>query len=115
MRLFYDSTAEALRDGYTDINDGAVNSSGRVNPFSGLRGDAKALYKEVLSGREKRVQLLKIAADSANNPIGKGEMWKSLLKGVESVVLAIGMQTNKVPVMRPDGTEVMLALDAQVV
>ena len=114
IRLYYNSAAEAKRDGYTEIDDGAMSNSGRINPFSGLRGDAKALYKEILKGSEKRVQLIKIATDSSASPIGKGALWKSLLQGVESVVLAIGMQTNKVPVLRPDGTEVAMLMDGQV-
>jgi len=113
IRLYYNSAAEAKRDGYTEIDDGSTSSSGRINPFSGLRGDAKALYREILKGSEKRVQLIKIATDSSASPIGKGALWKSLLQGVEAVVLAIGMQTNKVPVLRPDGSEVAMLMDGQ--
>jgi len=113
IRVYYNSAAEAKRDGYTELDNGCLSNSGRVNPFSGLRGDSKSLYKEILSGREKRIQLVKITPESADNPIGKGAFWKSLLQGVEQVVLAIGMQTNKVPVIRPDGTEVAMLTDSQ--
>lgn len=113
IRVYYNSAAEAKRDGYTELDPGCLSNSGRVNPFSGLRGDSKSLYKDILSGREKRIQLVKITPESANSPIGKGALWKSLLQGVEQVVLAIGMQTNKVPVIRPDGTEVAMLTDSQ--
>ena len=67
---------------------------------------------QVVAGDEQRVQLVKIAADSQK--IGVGPQWAQLLEGVVTVVLSIGMQTNKVPVLRPDGTELKLAIDSQV-
>ena len=58
------------------------------------------------------MRLVKIAADSQK--IGVGPQWVQLLEGVGTVVLSIGMQTNIVPVLRPDGSELKLAIDSQV-
>ena len=35
-----------------------TNKNGYLYSFTGLRGDAKALYKAVKDGKEKRVQLI---------------------------------------------------------
>lgn len=113
VRLYYNSAAEAKKDSYFDFDDSCTSHSGRINPFSGLRGDAKLLYKQILSGTEKRVQLCKAGAAAANLPVGKGALWKSVLAGAEAVVVATGLQTAMVPITDPDGSVVEFLTDAQ--
>ena len=60
IRVYYHSEEEAHQDGYSDFEKTkAVNKSGNVFPFIGIRGDAKELYRSIVRGREKRVRLLK--------------------------------------------------------
>lgn len=50
----------AQQDGYSEFKSTVyTNKNGYLYSFTGLRGDAKMLYKSVKEGREKRVQLLK--------------------------------------------------------
>eukprot|EP00658_Telonema_sp_P-2_P085121 TRINITY_DN9633_c0_g1_i4.p1 TRINITY_DN9633_c0_g1~~TRINITY_DN9633_c0_g1_i4.p1 ORF type:complete len:497 (+),score=117.54 TRINITY_DN9633_c0_g1_i4:260-1750(+) len=113
IRLYYNSAAEARKDGYADIDDDSTSRSGKINLFSGLRGDAKQLYKDIASGKEKRVQLCKLSPDAVNVSVGKGAVWKSVLAGVELIVLATGLRTSMVPVIRPDGTVADFMVDGQ--
>ena len=112
MRLYYRSAAEAERDGYTDLN--ALSNSGRVNSFSGLRGEAKHLFKEIAAGREQRVQLVSIPPQASNKQIGQGRWWSSVLADAAVVVLATGLQTNQVPVLQSDGSAFEFQIDGQV-
>ena len=56
--MFYATKKEAEQDGYGDI--GVVNrTTGQIHPFGGLRGDAKALWRDVRNGKEQRVRLVR--------------------------------------------------------
>lgn len=48
IRLFYDSTSEAVLDSYNFTDEDVCTSSNRVNRYSGLRYDSFNLAKEVL-------------------------------------------------------------------
>jgi len=111
VRLFYSTVADATRDGYTDFDPKEdLSPGGRVNPFSGLRGDSKALLRDIQSGKEKRISLCKVRPEEAEN-LGKGPFWKSLLGEAELVVIASGIGTTMVPIMDAAGTQIELAMD----
>ena len=58
QQVFYATKKEAEQDGYSDI--GVVNrTTGQIHPFGGLRGDAKALWRDVRNGKEQRVRLVR--------------------------------------------------------
>ena len=44
IKVYYSSKANAKLDNYTDYSPFCVNTKGVIHPFSGLRGDAKALW-----------------------------------------------------------------------
>ena len=58
-----------------------VSKSGIVYPFTGLRGDAKDLYKKIKNGNESLVQLVR--ADTIDDQ-------KAKLKDVDIVIQACG-------------------------
>ena len=59
IKVFYSTKREADNDSYNDI--GQINKiTGQIHPFEGLRGDAKALYKDIRTGKESRVRLISI-------------------------------------------------------
>jgi len=49
-----------MNDGYTEFKQlNFSNKNGYLYSFTGLRGDAKRLYHNIKSDREKRVQLIR--------------------------------------------------------
>ena len=51
IRVFYDTVQQAKQDGYTDFNERHYSKKdGYVYSYTGLRGNAKTLYKRVMSG-----------------------------------------------------------------
>ena len=69
-------------------------------PYSGLRGDAKALYKNIKSGAEKRITLVRAA-----HP----ELQAEYMQKADIVVWACGYQTNKIPIKDQEGREIYLS------
>jgi hypothetical protein len=60
IKVFYGQVQNAQKDGYTDYNTTVFsNKKGFLYSFTGLRGDARMLYKSVQSGKEKRVKLVR--------------------------------------------------------
>jgi hypothetical protein len=56
IKVFYSKVKDAEFDGYTDFkNLNFSNKNGFLYSFTGLRGDAKKLYKKINKGEEKRV------------------------------------------------------------
>ena len=60
IRVFYSKVEFAQQDNYTEYNPTVFsNKKGFLYSFTGLRGDARTLYREIKSGKESRVQLVK--------------------------------------------------------
>jgi hypothetical protein len=60
IKVFYSKVKDAEFDGYTDFKALSFsNKNGFLYSFTGLRGDAKKLYKSVMKGEEKRVQVIR--------------------------------------------------------
>lgn len=56
IKVFYSRVKDAEFDGYTDFKPLSFsNKNGFLYSFSGLRGDAKKLYKRIVKGDEKRI------------------------------------------------------------
>jgi hypothetical protein len=54
IKVFYSCKRDADRDKYSSYE--GINKQGQIHPFSGLRGDAKALYRNIRTGIETRVR-----------------------------------------------------------
>jgi hypothetical protein len=54
IKVFYACKRDADRDKYVSYE--GINKQGQIHPFSGLRGDAKALYRNIRAGIETRVR-----------------------------------------------------------
>ena len=65
MKVFFKTVKEALGAGYTEFDrverTKMIKKDGYVYSFTGLRGDAKKLYLDVTSNKEKRVKFIKAA------------------------------------------------------
>jgi hypothetical protein len=54
--VFYKQVQDAEHDNYTNYKKADFqNNNGYLYSFTGLRGDAKELYKSVVEGKEKRL------------------------------------------------------------
>ena len=59
IKINYKSSEEAQMDGFTNFNKDVINSKGNIYPFTGLRGDAKELWRKVKVLRtEKRIEFV---------------------------------------------------------
>lgn len=58
IAVFFNTPDEAQAAGYQFANGDVCSRTGRINRFSGLRGDAKQLFLDITSGRNQRVQIL---------------------------------------------------------
>ena len=90
IKVFYKRVQDALNDGYSnfDRNDFS-NHNGYLYSFTGLRGDAKELYRSIVQGREKRVQLIEAKTANAQAPyINKADI----------VIWSCGYKTNPIPI-----------------
>jgi len=87
IKVYYHSEREALDDGYNVYDQSkAVNKNGNVYPFIGIRGDAKELYRRIVTGKEKRVKLQK--ANSFNEQ-------KNFIAKANAIIWACGYTTQK--------------------
>jgi len=61
IKVFYKNQQEAKKCNYTEYEAKTKDKGkkGYVYSFTGLRGDAKELYTNVVEGREKRIELVK--------------------------------------------------------
>lgn len=105
IKLFYPSVKEALKDNY---NFNAVldvcHLSGRVNRFSGLRGDSFDLARKVMNHSEHRIQLFNLKENLINK-------LRQILKDSSVILPAYGYEANVVPIFDTFGKEIELAYD----
>jgi uncharacterized protein (UPF0333 family) len=60
IKVFYNNKDEAKADNYFEFNDDEyANSNGYIYSYTGLRGDAKNLYRKIKNNEETRVELVK--------------------------------------------------------
>jgi hypothetical protein len=59
IKVFYSQVRNAIADGYTDFKSHCFkNKNGYLYSFTGLRGDSKRLYHDIVNEKEKRVRLV---------------------------------------------------------
>ena len=59
IKVFYNRVSAAAADGYNEYKPTTFsNKNGYLYSFTGLRGDAKRLYKSIVKNEEKRVRLI---------------------------------------------------------
>jgi hypothetical protein len=59
IKVFYPTVNQAKADGYTEFDPKLFSrKDGYLYSYTGLRGNAKALYKRVKSGGERRIKLV---------------------------------------------------------
>ena len=86
VKVFYNSIEAASQDNYKDFDRRLdVTRGGIVYPFTGIRGDAKELYRLIQQGKEERVKIIRVAdlKDQMN-----------YLKAAKIVIIATGYETN---------------------
>ena len=104
IKVFYSTKREADNDNYTDI--GQINKiTGQIHPFEGLRGDAKALYKDIRSGKESRVRLISIK-QGANQ-----SLQKKLFDESPVIIWATGYSTNSIDIFDDDNNKINISLN----
>lgn len=94
IKVFYNRVQNAQADGYTEFKSlNFSNKNGYLYSFTGLRGDAKRLYHNIHSGREKRVKLVKAptVAEQAK-----------FVNEADLVIWACGYQTKDIPIKDQD-------------
>lgn len=93
VRLFYENVEQALADGYKfdPVND-VCPKTGRVFRYGGLRGEAKELYRKIVSGEEKRVKII------APKNIRDERNYDGLAHFSDVVIDAIGYEANVIPI-----------------
>ena len=100
IKVFYNQVRAAEADGYGEFKKTCfTNKSGYLYSFTGLRGDAKRLYKSITKGEEKRVRLI-----LAPTP-------EDQLKHIEKadlVIWACGYQTSSIPIRDVDNKPISL-------
>ena len=90
MKVFYINAAAARKDGYTDFDTKKFpRDSSIVYGYTGLRGDAKELYKKIGKGEEKRVQIIEAPTVSEQ---------EKFVNEADIVIWATGYQSSKIPI-----------------
>ncbi|KAL3673268.1 hypothetical protein V7S43_000989 [Phytophthora oleae] len=95
IRCYYGSKKEAEADGADATR---VDRSGCVNTFTGLREDAKRLYKSITSGREVRVRLFQVHQQGSQTLVDKA------YASAGAIVWGAGYKTNLLPGFDEAGT-----------
>lgn len=90
IKVFYAKVRDAIEDGYTNFKQSDfTNENGYLYSFTGLRGDAKELYRNITKGYERRVRLVK--AESV-------EKQARYIDSADVVIWACGYKTNEVEI-----------------
>lgn len=77
-----------------------TNKNGFVYSYTGLRGDAKKLFRNINQGKEKRVKMVKAQTI---------EEQAEHIKNADLVIWAAGYLTNKIVIKNHEGKEVQLS------
>ena len=91
IRVFYGKVESAIADGYTDYDKNAFSAKrGFLYSFTGLRGDAKRLYRSIKAGDERRVCLVRCPTEKEQ---------AVHVENADLVIQAFGYNTNKVSIL----------------
>ena len=90
LKVNYKLKEEAAMDGYTNFTNNCINSKGIIYPFTGLRGDAKQLWRRVtILKTEDQIEFIK-----ANNQASQ----KLAIKNSDVVIWACGYESKPIPI-----------------
>lgn len=109
IRIFCRSEEEARSIGYTDYARSHVcEKSGQVHRFGGIRSPVRELYADVKAGRESRLRFVKVSREEmARKPKG---LFAEGLRETDVVIVAMGYETNTVPLFNQAGVELDWAM-----
>lgn len=121
VKVFYATKAEADRDQYNDSTVCVNRVTGNINPFGGIRGDAKELWARIRQAKEGRVRMLQVRsnighalATNANEAVFGGMKQSIVDKVLEEaavIVWACGYSTNLLAVLDSRGQSMSIAKD----
>ena len=101
IKVFYNTKQEADRDGYRDYKH--INPhTGSIHAFSGIRGDAKQLWRSICLGTETRVKLIEMKGQS---------FLAKLCYDASLVIWAGGYHTNLPRILNEDNSEMKFKYD----
>ena len=100
FRLFYASKREAEDDGQKSWK--FVNRRGQINPFGGLRGDAKELFAQIRDGDEPRVRLVMV------RPGGSQAIVEKAYDRAAVIIWACGYEANSTELLDAQGEKIEL-------
>lgn len=101
VRVFYGSRREAEADNYDGFRT-VHRNTGQIHPFGGLRADAKELWRNIRTGRESRVRMLKATTQQS--------IANKLFDDAAVIIWACGYSTNLVSVLDEDGSRIPIRL-----
>jgi len=91
IRVYYPSEQDAIDDNYNFFHKKeALNKQGKIYPFIGIRGDAKELYRKIIRGEEKRINLIRTSSN---------EEQRKYIQESDYVIWACGYNTNNVKIL----------------
>lgn len=96
IRCYYQTQKEAEADGFGFC---PTDRSGAVNTFTGLREDAKRLYKDIRSGKENRIRFCQVKAG------GSTKVQEKAFDEADVIIWSCGYGTNAVPIYNATGIE----------
>ena len=102
IRVFFKNQRAADEMNYHEYDKEKFKhgKDGYIYSFTGLRGDAKQLYGDIKSGKERRVQLVKAETPGAQ---------AGYVKEADLVIWACGYQTNNIPIFDHNKKELVLS------
>ena len=104
IKVFYKRVADAAYDGYKSFcKETYSKPGGFLYAFSGLRGDAKKLYTQIMHGDEDRVRLIQAATPQEQ---------KRHVEMADIVIYACGYQTNPIHITEGDRRTLSLSQKA---
>eukprot|EP01031_Cornospumella_fuschlensis_P033659 gene33659-40721_t len=127
--VYYATRHDAEKEGYLGGGmGGEVNKiTGEVNPWGGIRGDAKELWQHIRAGKESRVRLLQIRSGigvfggaGAGGSGGEGtsgaagvrqSIVEKILGEAAVVVMACGYATHLPPILDEQGNPLEVVYD----
>src|SRR5262249_5780441 len=106
--IFYASRDEAIADGWSVADRNICPNTGRVNRFSGIRGDGRDIWRRIAhcpgTEREARVRITRMS-----DPGLSSTALRRLLDEAALVIPALGYRAATVPIFDPDGQRLVLS------
>lgn len=111
VRLFFDTPAEAIADGYAfDEDQDICPITGRINRMAGLRYDTLEFARPFVvgTGAPREMELLSVNSGSSSEQIAR---LRKTLEDATVIISAAGHQARAVPVLDENGNEIDVLRD----